>query len=194
MNEQIVKELWATAQNATRDRGAKSLPLFKKFAELIVNRCAAICQNVDGESSDDAISGRQDCYVEIKEHFGILEEFHTSNCFYVGQTFGVCTTPELVYTIWCRVAKIHEGVVYFRVINGAWNGSLLPSNKSLICYGPYGDIEYPIIDIYKTAIPNFKEECYNEAIAWMNDELKDDISPYLERKFIKSDDCDDIPF
>ena len=44
---------------------------FEKFAELIVRECAAICQDVDGEDSIEAKSGRQDCAVEIREHFGV---------------------------------------------------------------------------------------------------------------------------
>jgi hypothetical protein len=43
----------------------------EKFAELIVRECAAICQDVDGEDNIDARSGRQDCAVEIQEHFGV---------------------------------------------------------------------------------------------------------------------------
>ena len=45
----------------------------EKFAELIVRECVAICQDVDGEDNIDARSGRQDCAVEIKEHFGVEE-------------------------------------------------------------------------------------------------------------------------
>jgi hypothetical protein len=44
-----------------------------KFAELIVRECIAICQDVDGEDNIDAKSGRQDCAVEIQEHFGVEE-------------------------------------------------------------------------------------------------------------------------
>ena len=43
------------------------------FAELIVRECVAICQDIDGEDNIDARSGRQDCAVEIKEHFGVEE-------------------------------------------------------------------------------------------------------------------------
>jgi hypothetical protein len=45
----------------------------EKFAELIVRECVSICQDVDGEDNIDARSGRQDCAVEIKEHFGVEE-------------------------------------------------------------------------------------------------------------------------
>ena len=45
----------------------------EKFAELIVQECVAICQDIDGEDNIDARSGRQDCAVEIKEHFGVEE-------------------------------------------------------------------------------------------------------------------------
>jgi hypothetical protein len=44
-----------------------------KFAELIVRECVAICQDTDGEDNTDAMSGRQDCAVEIREHFGVEE-------------------------------------------------------------------------------------------------------------------------
>lgn len=47
------------------------LDSLEKFAELIVRECAAICQDTDGEDNIDAKSGRQDCAVEIKEHFGV---------------------------------------------------------------------------------------------------------------------------
>ena len=43
----------------------------EKFAQLIVAECVAICQDVDGEDNIDARSGRQDCAVEIQEHFGV---------------------------------------------------------------------------------------------------------------------------
>ena len=43
----------------------------KKFAELIVRECIAICQDTDGEDNIDARSGRHDCAVEIREHFGV---------------------------------------------------------------------------------------------------------------------------
>ena len=45
----------------------------EQFAQLIVRECVAICQDVDGEDNIDARSGRQDCAVEIKQHFGVEE-------------------------------------------------------------------------------------------------------------------------
>ena len=45
----------------------------ERFAELIVRECIAICQDTDGEDNIDARSGRQDCAVEIREHFGVEE-------------------------------------------------------------------------------------------------------------------------
>ena len=47
--------------------------IMEKFAELIVQECIAICQDTDGEDNIDAKSGRQDCAVEIQEHFGVDE-------------------------------------------------------------------------------------------------------------------------
>ena len=43
----------------------------ENFAELIVRECVAICQDTDGEDNMDAKSGRQDCAVEIIEHFRV---------------------------------------------------------------------------------------------------------------------------
>jgi hypothetical protein len=43
----------------------------EKFAELIVRKCVSICKDIDGEDNIDARSGRQDCAVEIREHFGV---------------------------------------------------------------------------------------------------------------------------
>jgi hypothetical protein len=66
MNERIdVLALQATDSKGGLDR--------HKFAELIVRECVSICQDVDGEDNIDARSGRQDCAVEIKEHFGVEE-------------------------------------------------------------------------------------------------------------------------
>ena len=45
----------------------------ERFAQLIVAECVAICQDIDGEDNIDARSGRQDCAVEIKKHFGVEE-------------------------------------------------------------------------------------------------------------------------
>ena len=43
----------------------------KHLTELIVRECIAICKDIDGEDNIDARSGRQDCAVEIQEHFGV---------------------------------------------------------------------------------------------------------------------------
>jgi hypothetical protein len=45
----------------------------EKFAQLIVGECVAICRDIDGEDNIDARSGRQDCAVEIRDHFGVTE-------------------------------------------------------------------------------------------------------------------------
>jgi hypothetical protein len=44
-----------------------------KFALLIVAECIAICKDIDGEEDAMAKCGRQDCAVEIREHFGVEE-------------------------------------------------------------------------------------------------------------------------
>lgn len=45
----------------------------EKFAELLIRECVAICQDIDGEDSQDGRCARQDCAVEIREHFGVEE-------------------------------------------------------------------------------------------------------------------------
>ena len=45
----------------------------QKLAELIVRECVDICQDTDGEEDAMALCGRQDCAVEIREHFGVEE-------------------------------------------------------------------------------------------------------------------------
>lgn len=71
MNERI-REL---IQQAGTDCSGKWMGMnhAEKFAELIVRECIAICKDIDGEDNIDAKSGRQDCAVEIQEHFGVEE-------------------------------------------------------------------------------------------------------------------------
>ncbi len=45
-----------------------------KLTQLIVRKCVAICQDIDGEDSFDGRCARQDCSVEIREHFGIEDK------------------------------------------------------------------------------------------------------------------------
>ena len=74
MNERIEKLIeQCTVQNFSDCTGGFETFDKDKFAELIVRECIAICQDIDGEDNIDARSGRQDCAVEIKEHFGVEE-------------------------------------------------------------------------------------------------------------------------
>jgi hypothetical protein len=77
MNERIrllAEQAGATVNERSgwTDYGTIDLDV-EKFAELIVGECVAICQDMDGEDNIDARSGRQDCAVEIREHFGVEE-------------------------------------------------------------------------------------------------------------------------
>jgi hypothetical protein len=76
MNERITQladKIW-TEEYWTNPNTDKLLPAqLNRFAELIVRECVAICQDTDGEDNIDARSGRQDCAVEIREHFGVEE-------------------------------------------------------------------------------------------------------------------------
>ena len=71
MNERI-EGLWWKARIGYNNQSCDP-EVLEKFAELIVRECVAICQDIDGEDNIDARSGRQDCAVEIKEHFGVEE-------------------------------------------------------------------------------------------------------------------------
>ena len=76
MNERIreLKDKIWTEEYWTNPNTDKLLPAqLNRFAELIVRECVAICQDTDGEDNIDARSGRQDCAVEIREHFGVEE-------------------------------------------------------------------------------------------------------------------------
>jgi hypothetical protein len=78
MSERI-DQLWAQALDAavpetyTRLSHSQVLKIKQVFADMIVRECIAICKDIDGEDNIDARSGRQDCAVEIKEHFGVEE-------------------------------------------------------------------------------------------------------------------------
>ena len=69
MNERI-NGLWWKARIGYNNQNCDP-EVVEKFAELIVRECIAICQDIDGEDNIDARSGRQDCAVEIREHFGV---------------------------------------------------------------------------------------------------------------------------
>ena len=71
MNERI-EGLWWKARIGYNNQNCDP-EVLEKFAELIVRECVAICQDIDGEDNIDARSGRQDCAVEIREHFGVEE-------------------------------------------------------------------------------------------------------------------------
>ena len=71
MNKRI-EGLWWKARIGYNNQNCDP-EVLAKFAELIVRECIAICQDIDGEDNIDARSGRQDCAVEIKEHFGVEE-------------------------------------------------------------------------------------------------------------------------
>jgi hypothetical protein len=71
MNERI-EGLWWKARIGYNNQNCDP-EVLEKFAQLIIRECADICQDIDGEDNIDARSGRQDCAVEIKEHFGVEE-------------------------------------------------------------------------------------------------------------------------
>jgi hypothetical protein len=76
MNERIEHCLYQsglTAQGCWDELDDYAKQGIEKFAELIVQECVAICKDIDGEDNTDARSGRQDCAVEIREHFGVDE-------------------------------------------------------------------------------------------------------------------------
>ena len=75
MNEQsrLLAEQATTYIEPTADSGEGWIFDKEKFARLIVQECVAICRDIDGEEDSMARCGRQDCAVEIQEHFGVSE-------------------------------------------------------------------------------------------------------------------------
>ena len=71
MNERI-NGLWWKARIGYNNQSCDP-EVMERFAELIVKKCVAICQDIDGEDSLDGRCARQDCAVEIREHFGVEE-------------------------------------------------------------------------------------------------------------------------
>ena len=72
MNERIETLAKAAGYDMINKAAMRALGFdVEKFAELIVQECVAICQDIDGEDNIDARCGRQDCAVEIREHFGV---------------------------------------------------------------------------------------------------------------------------
>ena len=67
MNERI-KQLWEQAAKTTQgDSWEEQTKFMEKFAELIVQECADVCESF-GESGDGYT-----CSAEILEHFGVEE-------------------------------------------------------------------------------------------------------------------------
>ena len=72
MNKELIQKLFSkSCWDEQAEVDIEDFISKEKFAELIVRECIAICQDIDGEDNIDARSGRQDCAVEIKEHFGV---------------------------------------------------------------------------------------------------------------------------
>jgi hypothetical protein len=78
MNERIQQlalqagaETWSRAPMRAVTGLAFTDENLEKFAQLIVRECIAICKDIDGEEDAMAKCGRQDCAVEIREHFGV---------------------------------------------------------------------------------------------------------------------------
>jgi hypothetical protein len=174
----------------------------KKFAELIIKECVSVSRsyitdrdlanypgwNIGYNAAAEEISEA------LKDHFTTRAEPGPLFGIKVGQTFGVGQGKPI--DIWCRVTEFRDGVVYFRVINGAWEGSLSLDQKSFICYGPYGNSSHVITTMCLAEIPDFEEDYYNEAIDWMNGQLTEDITPFLRQKVVQPVwwDDDDIAF
>ena len=74
MNKELIQKLFSkSCWDEQAEIDIEDFISVEKFAELIVKECVAICQDTDGEDNIDARSGRQDCAVEIQEHFEVEE-------------------------------------------------------------------------------------------------------------------------
>jgi hypothetical protein len=176
---------------------------FEKFAELIIKECVSVSRSYITDRDIDNYPGwnigynaaAEEISEALEDHFIVRADPGPLFGIKVGQTFGIGQGKPI--DIWCRVTEIRDDtVVYFRVINGAWQGSLSLDQKSFICYAPDGNTSHVITTMCLAEIPDFDEEYYNEAVAWMNGELTEDLTPYLKKKFVRpaSWDDDDIAF
>lgn len=102
--------------------------------------------------------------------------------------------------LWCQVEEIIGDDIRFYVINGAWHG-LYKADKTVVVYAPNEAFETVAEAIFVDPIPKFRHQYYNEAIAWMNNELSDEEAQlYLAKdnpaKWAEwiDDFDDDIPF
>ena len=76
MNERIQElayqaEDWAIAHKAEHGSAYFHVEYTRKFAELIVRECMALCKTSVGNA--DYNTGRLHCLENIKEHFGVEE-------------------------------------------------------------------------------------------------------------------------
>ncbi|MBF7012521.1 hypothetical protein QUC32_23005 [Novosphingobium resinovorum] len=72
-------------------------------------------------------------------------------------------------SLWCRVTRRHKtGTINFLVINGYWNGSIKADGTIAIEGGRYGETQGEIC--WQGHAP-FAESRYNEAIAWIEEQL-----------------------
>ena len=71
MNERIGQLAEQAGLLGPSSRVGNSHQATEKFAELIAKECVAICQDIDDEDSLEGRCARQDCAVEIREHFGV---------------------------------------------------------------------------------------------------------------------------
>ena len=72
--------------------------------------------------------------------------------------------------LWCTVEKVlPDGSITFYVINGAWNGILYTNGTFKV--NMTGTI-FPGIKVWEGRAP-FSDMQYNEAIQWINKQLKE---------------------
>lgn len=70
--------------------------------------------------------------------------------------------------LWCRLEDEYpNGRLKFWVINGAWQGSILNGKMTIEGAGEISDAEI----VWKGDAP-FREAEYNEAIKWIEDQIK----------------------
>lgn len=134
---------------------------------------------------------------EIADRFDVKKELEKAIMErQVHKHFGLGFGSDKEISLWCQVEKVEPAQTKFFVINGGWYGHFSGVNDTLVCYAPGGNTEHKITRYFFDDIPKFRNECYNEAIAWMNGKL-DDPTPYLVKELPANyfDDMDDdIPF
>lgn len=95
-----------------------------------------------------------------------------------GDIVGIGTGPKEI-GLYCKITKVEGGVIHFHVINGAWDGKLLPNGNLVVNAYPKnshkGEIQYVMLPGEKVSGD------YNSALHYMQEKATEQGSNVLRR-------------